>query len=55
MNPETNGCMGYDIVRKVVAGGPQRQDSVYNGFQALEESTEIAVVHDGVRPSQRHK
>ena len=41
---------GYDVVRKVVAGGPQRQDSVYNGFQALEESTEIAVVHDGVRP-----
>lgn len=41
---------GYDIVRKVVAGGEQRQDSVYNGFQALEESTDIVVVHDGVRP-----
>ena len=41
---------GYEIVRKVVVGGQHRQDSVYNGFHALEESTEIVVVHDGVRP-----
>jgi len=41
---------GYEIVRKVVVGGQQRQDSVYNGFLALEGSTEIVVVHDGVRP-----
>ncbi len=40
----------YDVVHKVIAGGAQRQDSVYNGFQALEGSTQIAVVHDGVRP-----
>ena len=41
---------GYEIVRKVVVGGQQRQDSVYNGFHALEASTKIVVVHDGVRP-----
>lgn len=41
---------GYGIVRKVVAGGEQRQDSVFNGFQVLEKGTEIVVVHDGVRP-----
>lgn len=41
---------GYRMVRKVVAGGEQRQDSVFNGFQALEEGTDIVVVHDGVRP-----
>ena len=40
----------YEIVREVVVGGEQRQDSVYNGFNSLEESTEIVVVHDGVRP-----
>ena len=40
----------YEIVRKVVVGGEQRQDSVYNGFNSLEEATDIVVVHDGVRP-----
>ena len=41
---------GYEIVHKVVVGGQHRQDSVYNGFHALEEAPEIVVVHDGVRP-----
>ncbi|MCL0044658.1 2-C-methyl-D-erythritol 4-phosphate cytidylyltransferase [Nitrospinaceae bacterium] len=40
----------YAIVREVVVGGEQRQDSVYNGFNSLEEGTDIVVVHDGVRP-----
>ena len=40
----------YTIVREVVVGGEQRQDSVYNGFNSLEEGTDIVVVHDGVRP-----
>jgi len=40
----------YEIVREVVVGGDQRQDSVYNGFNSLEEGTDIVVVHDGVRP-----
>jgi 2-C-methyl-D-erythritol 4-phosphate cytidylyltransferase len=40
----------YEIVRGVVVGGEQRQDSVYNGFNSLEEGTDIVVVHDGVRP-----
>ena len=40
----------YAIVRAVVVGGEQRQDSVYNGFNSLEEGTDIVVVHDGVRP-----
>lgn len=38
------------IVRNVVAGGVKRQDSVYNGFKALDTDTEIVIVHDGVRP-----
>ncbi len=40
----------YEIVRDVVVGGDRRQDSVYNGFNSLEETTDIVVVHDGVRP-----
>jgi len=40
----------YKIVREVVIGGEQRQDSVYNGFKSLEKETDIVVVHDGVRP-----
>ena len=40
----------YEIVRKVVVGGEQRQDSVYQGFNSLEEETDIVLVHDGVRP-----
>ena len=40
----------YQILRKVVVGGEQRQDSVYNGFNSLEKGTDIVVVHDGVRP-----
>jgi 2-C-methyl-D-erythritol 4-phosphate cytidylyltransferase len=40
----------YKIVRKVVVGGQQRQDSVYNGFRALDMLADIVVVHDGVRP-----
>jgi 2-C-methyl-D-erythritol 4-phosphate cytidylyltransferase len=37
-------------VTQVIAGGEQRQDSVYNGLQALAADTEIVVVHDGARP-----
>jgi 2-C-methyl-D-erythritol 4-phosphate cytidylyltransferase len=40
----------YGFVRDVVAGGEQRQDSVYNGFNSIEKGTDIVVVHDGVRP-----
>ena len=40
----------YDLkVNKIVLGGKERQDSVYNGIQSLEE-TEIVLIHDGARP-----
>ncbi len=38
------------IVKNIVAGGKERQDSVYNGFKALDSDTDIVIVHDGVRP-----
>jgi len=34
----------------LVPGGFQRQDSVYNGLQAIDKNTDTVVIHDGVRP-----
>jgi 2-C-methyl-D-erythritol 4-phosphate cytidylyltransferase len=39
---------GLDKVQKVVAGGAERQQSVFRGLAAI--STEWVMVHDGVRP-----
>ncbi len=41
---------GFKQRFRVVAGGEQRQDSVYNGLQALVPDTILVLVHDGVRP-----
>ena len=35
---------------ELVPGGEQRQDSVYNGLQAIDKKTDTVVVHDAVRP-----
>ena len=36
---------------KLVQGGAERQDSVYNGLQEInKKNTETVVIHDGVRP-----
>lgn len=40
---------GYSGVR-VVAGGKERQHSVWNGLQALPEACRYVLVHDAVRP-----
>jgi len=40
----------FDKVTKIVAGGKTRQESVYNGLQALPISTEFVAIHDGARP-----
>jgi 2-C-methyl-D-erythritol 4-phosphate cytidylyltransferase len=34
----------------LIPGGDQRQDSVYNGLQAIDKKTTTVVIHDGVRP-----
>jgi len=41
---------GSNKVKKVVAGGALRQDSVMNGLAEINEEAEIVVVHDGARP-----
>jgi len=40
----------FTKVKKVVLGGKERQDSVYQGLLALAPETKWVVVHDGVRP-----
>jgi 2-C-methyl-D-erythritol 4-phosphate cytidylyltransferase len=35
----------------IVAGGRERQDSVWNGLDLLPESCEIVAIHDGARPA----
>ena len=40
----------FSKISAVIAGGARRQDSVWNGLQAVDERTTIVVVHDAVRP-----
>lgn len=35
---------------KVIEGGSQRKDSVYNGIKSLDKKCDIVLIHDGVRP-----
>jgi 2-C-methyl-D-erythritol 4-phosphate cytidylyltransferase len=34
----------------LVAGGPERQDSVWNGLAALNPGSQVVAIHDGARP-----
>jgi 2-C-methyl-D-erythritol 4-phosphate cytidylyltransferase len=40
---------------RLVAGGLERQNSVYNALQVIEPNDGIVVIHDGVRPFLRQK
>lgn len=42
-------------VKCVVAGGKDRQESVWNGLNAFGESPRIVLIHDAVRPLVRRK
>jgi 2-C-methyl-D-erythritol 4-phosphate cytidylyltransferase len=35
---------------RLIAGGAERQDSVWNGLGALDPAAEIVAIHDGARP-----
>ncbi|MDE3156154.1 MAG: 2-C-methyl-D-erythritol 4-phosphate cytidylyltransferase [Acidobacteriota bacterium] len=41
---------GASKPRRVVAGGERRQDSVANGFAAVEATADLVVIHDAARP-----
>jgi 2-C-methyl-D-erythritol 4-phosphate cytidylyltransferase len=44
------GRFGFTKVESVVAGGDRRQDSVWNGLQAIRPPCDVVAIHDGVRP-----
>lgn len=45
---------GLKKVERIVAGGPERQDSVYRGLQVIKpESAHIIIIHDAARPFVR--
>ncbi len=37
-------------VRKIILGGQERQDSVYNGLKSINPDTNLVLIHDGARP-----
>ncbi len=41
---------GFSKVRQIVSGGRERYHSVYAGLCAMEEDTDICLIHDGARP-----
>lgn len=41
---------GFSKPYRLVCGGNERQDSVWNGLQALDEQSEIVAIQDGARP-----
>jgi 2-C-methyl-D-erythritol 4-phosphate cytidylyltransferase len=45
---------GFDKPFQIVAGGAERQDSVWNGLQAAPAATQLAAIHDGARPCVTH-
>ncbi len=40
---------------QIIAGGKERQDSVWNGLEALSANSEIVAIQDGARPCATHK
>jgi 2-C-methyl-D-erythritol 4-phosphate cytidylyltransferase len=42
----------YNItkVKRIVPGGRERQNSVYNAIKILDDKTSVVVIHDGARP-----
>ncbi|TFE72925.1 2-C-methyl-D-erythritol 4-phosphate cytidylyltransferase [Methylacidiphilum caldifontis] len=47
---QTVSGFSLDKQLKVVMGGKERQDSVYQGFLALDEGFEYVMIHDSARP-----
>ncbi len=37
-------------IRRIICGGKERQDSVYQGLKVCSDNTSMVAIHDGVRP-----
>lgn len=46
---------GFTKIKNIVAGGRERQDSVYNGLLEVSKQSQIVLIHDGARPLIRSK
>ncbi len=44
------GQFGFEKPFRIVAGGAERQDSVWNGLLALHPEAEVVAIQDGARP-----
>jgi 2-C-methyl-D-erythritol 4-phosphate cytidylyltransferase len=41
---------GFQKIHRVLAGGPERQDSVFIGLEAISGGCDFVLIHDGARP-----
>lgn len=48
--PEMATRFGFQKPWRVVTGGVERQDSVWNGLQAVSDQTQVVAIQDGARP-----
>jgi len=44
------GQYGLKKIAHVIAGGETRRESVANGLAAIDDDTDVVLIHDGVRP-----
>lgn len=42
--------LNYSKPLKIAFGGDERQNSVYNGLNHVDQNTDIIIIHDGARP-----
>ena len=47
---ELSAKLGVKKRFRLAAGGAERQDSVWNGLQALDANAQLVAIHDGARP-----
>ena len=50
MREEIVKKFSFNKVRRIVAGGKERYDSVENGIKACDKRNQIIMIHDGARP-----
>jgi 2-C-methyl-D-erythritol 4-phosphate cytidylyltransferase len=46
---------GFTKVKSLVAGGNERQQSVYNGLKEVDPRCDVVLIHDGARPFIREE
>jgi 2-C-methyl-D-erythritol 4-phosphate cytidylyltransferase len=47
--------LGTRLPYRLAEGGAERQDSVWNGLQAVSSQSDVVAIHDGARPCVTHE